>query len=87
MQIKEQVAGYVAELLKPRFKANSISKEGYKWVVRKTVEKVSHILLSTVRFGNNKDNIALSSTSLHHGHSAGFLCMSKQLLLRGFFAE
>lgn len=40
-QIKEQVAGYVAELLKPRFKANSISKEGYKWVVRKTVEKVA----------------------------------------------
>ncbi len=41
MQMKEQVGVYVGELLKPRFKSNAISKEDYKWVVRKTVEKVT----------------------------------------------
>ena len=40
MQMKEDVGVYVGELLKPRFKSNAISKEDYKWVVRKTVEKV-----------------------------------------------
>jgi len=40
MQMKEQVGVYVGELLKPRFKSNAISKEDYKWVVRKTVDKV-----------------------------------------------
>ena len=39
--MKEQVGVYVGELLKPRFKSNAISKEDYKWVVRKTVEKVT----------------------------------------------
>ena len=41
MQMKEQVGGYVGELLRPRFKSNAISKEDYKWVVKKTVEKAS----------------------------------------------
>lgn len=40
MQMQEQVGVYVGELLKPRFKSNAISKEDYKWVIRKTVEKV-----------------------------------------------
>ena len=39
-QMKEQVGAYVGDLLKPRFKSNAITKEDYKWIVRKTVDKV-----------------------------------------------
>lgn len=38
--MKEQVGAYVGDLLKPRFKSNAITKEDYKWIVRKTVDKV-----------------------------------------------
>ena len=41
-QLKEQVGAYVGDLLKPRFKSNAITKEDYKWIVRKTVEKVQN---------------------------------------------
>ena len=32
-------ASYAAEVLKPRFNTREVSKEDYKWVLRKTVEK------------------------------------------------
>ena len=38
--MKEQVGAYVGDLLKPRFKSSAITKEDYKWIVRKTVDKV-----------------------------------------------
>ncbi|KAL3151309.1 hypothetical protein ABBQ38_013146 [Trebouxia sp. C0009 RCD-2024] len=40
-QMKEQVGAYVGDLLKPRFKSNMITKEDYKWIIRKTVDKVA----------------------------------------------
>lgn len=42
-QMKEQVGAYVGDLLKPRFKSNMITKEDYKWIIRKTVDKVHFI--------------------------------------------
>lgn len=39
-QMKEQVGAHVGDLLKPRFKSNVITKEDYKWIIRKTVDKV-----------------------------------------------
>ena len=42
-QMKEQVGAFVGDLLKPRFKSSAITKEDYKWIVRKAVDKVPHI--------------------------------------------
>ena len=39
--MKEDIASYAAEVLKPRFNTREVSKEDYKWVLRKTVEKAS----------------------------------------------
>ena len=55
-QIKEQVGAYVGDLLRPRFKSGTITKEDYKWIVRKTVDKVQHfyvrlLFLSSTRNG------------------------------------
>ena len=43
VQMKEQVGAFVGDLLKPRFKSSAITKEDYKWIVRKTVDKVRRI--------------------------------------------
>lgn len=40
------MGAYVGDLLKPRFKSNAITKEDYKWIVRKTVDKVYHVYVS-----------------------------------------
>ncbi len=62
LQMKEQVGVYVGELLKPRFKTNAISKEDYKWVVRKTVEKVS---CSTVWVGKMECTFSKAHSMKH----------------------
>lgn len=41
LQIKEQIASFAAEVLKPRFNTHEVSREDYKWVLRKTVDKAS----------------------------------------------
>lgn len=77
-QMKEQVGVYVGELLKPRFKSNAISKEDYKWVVRKTVEKVaaSATGASGGEFLNEKRKVKINQLVEHyasqrkHDHSA-----------------
>ena len=40
LQLEEVVAGFVSSFLTPLFKANKMSKEDFKWVSRKSVNKV-----------------------------------------------
>ena len=40
LQAKSEVREYVAEVLKPLYKARQVSKEGYKLVMQKAVDKV-----------------------------------------------
>ncbi|KAA6418404.1 MAG: hypothetical protein FRX49_11660, partial [Trebouxia sp. A1-2] len=66
--MKEDVGVYVGELLKPRFKSNAISKEDYKWVVRKTVEKVaaSATGVSGGEFLNEKRKVKINQLVEHY---------------------
>ncbi|KAL0040091.1 hypothetical protein WJX79_005960 [Trebouxia sp. C0005] len=68
VQMKEDVGVYVGELLKPRFKSNAISKEDYKWVVRKTVEKVaaSATGVSGGEFLNEKRKVKINQLVEHY---------------------
>ena len=45
LQLSKEIDDYAAVVLKPIFKSKQLSKEGYKWVVRSTVEKVGHAAL------------------------------------------
>ena len=40
VQLEESVASFVSSILTPLFKAHKLSKEDFKWVSRKSVNKV-----------------------------------------------
>jgi hypothetical protein len=40
LQAKQEVREYVAEVLRPLYKAQKVSREGYKLVMQKAVDKV-----------------------------------------------
>jgi hypothetical protein len=40
LQLEEVVASFVSSFLTPLFKANKLGKEDFKWVARKSVNKV-----------------------------------------------
>ena len=45
LQLSKEIDDYAAIVLKPVFKSKQLSKEGYKWVVKSTVEKVGRAAL------------------------------------------
>ena len=45
LQLSKEIDDYAAVVLKPIFKSKQLSKEGYKWVVKSTVEKVGRAAL------------------------------------------
>ncbi len=45
LQLSKEIDDYAAVVLKPVFKSKQLSKEGYKWVVKSTVEKVGRAAL------------------------------------------
>ena len=47
-QLSKEIDDYAAAVLKPIFKSKQLSKEGYKWVVKSTVEKVGRHRTSEV---------------------------------------
>lgn len=73
--MKEQVGAYVGDLLKPRFKSNAITKEDYKWIVRKTVDKVYRFFVSLLACHQQVMGIVAVATFMSlHRHAACRQC-------------